>query len=303
VIKSAGLLFALLLAFAAPALAQEGKRVFMGGQDIVLPQMAGMKEVYGVNEQFDGLVRQFVPPENRLLAVYLTEEDAAGMQSGAAGLKRYILVQTTKNDITFDSEKDFDIIRDEIAKGAGTTTTGSDAAVQKHLDEASGYINDTFHRRTKLQIGETRGLGAFMNYEGAFGVAMIANVGVAGPEGREEDLGIVTSVSAMNTKGKMLFVNAYSHYNGDADADFVRDTAKDYAKALFAANGMGELKEASRPVPEIAKPGAAGQEAGGESGFLNIALGAAGIICLGILVFFLLPLFRKISGGRKDESA
>lgn len=300
-IKSAGLLFALFLALAAPALADDGKHVFLGGQDITLPVMPAMKEVYGTNEAFDGLVRQFVPPENRLLAVYLTEEDAAAMQTGNAGLKKYILVQTTKNDVTFDSEKDFDIIRDEIAKGAGINSKGAGEAVQKHLDEASGYINDTYHRRTKLQIGETRGLGAFMNFEGAFGVAMIANVGVDGPEGTQ-DLPIVTSVSAINTKGKMLFVNVYSHYNGDADADFVRGAAKDYAKSLFAANGLGELKEASKPVPEIATPGTAGQGRGGDSSFLNIALGAAGIICLGILVFYLVPLFKKMSGGRKDES-
>lgn len=293
-----GFIFIALLWAAAPAYAEDAKHVTIGGEDIVLPALDGMVEMHGQNEQFDQLLRQFVPPENRLVAVYLTPEDAAAVQKDgqASDMSRYIMVQTTKADLTFNGVEDFDVVREEIIKGIGGQNPDTTREVQKHLDDASGFINDKYHRRTQLQVGETRPLGAFMNYDGAFGVAVLANLGVQSEEaGGSQSLTIVTSVTALNVKGRVLFVNTYSHYNGDADADFVRETARAYTRAVFAANGQGEPSESATPVPTLRGDHLGEEETGGS--FINIALGGAFLACVAILGFYMLPVLRRLRGG------
>lgn len=298
-IRFAALLCALLF-LSLPAFAQApAKQAMIGDAEIVLPQMPGMVEVLGRNDKFDALVRQFVPATNRLVAVYLSDSDIGAVDSGEGGIDKYILIQTPKSGLRITGPDDFNAVRTEIIRGAVGGDADSAEAVQKHLDDASGYISNTYHRRTKLQVGETRSLGAFMNNEGAFGLALIANVGVQGEDGSLQDLSMASGIVALNVKSQMVFANIYSQYKGEADANFVRDTGLAYAKLVFAANGQGELKEAATPAPTPEEAAAASSLPVPDTA-INAALGVTFALCVGILLFYLVPVFRKLRGKKDD---
>lgn len=269
-------------ATAADTTTDVAKHIFVGNTDISLPNVIGFKEIYGTNPEFDRLTRQFVPQDNRLLAVYLSYADIKAMNEDPdAGFKRYILVQTPKTDLSINSPADFEVIKQEIVIDAGGQLSG-DKKTQELLDNASGYMNDYYHKSTKLQVGETKNLGAFVNTDNSIALALLANLGVSTAEG-QKDYALATALAAVNVKGKVVFANVYSNYDGAADAEFVRDSAKDFVTYTQALNG-----------------GATGlpAESGETAPFLNIVLMGAFVLALIILGVFLSPHIARLFKNR-----
>ncbi len=283
------LMLAAMLFIAAPALADNEivKHVFIGDQDIALPEVLGFKEILGTNPEFDKQVKQFVPPENRLLAVYLSFTDIKAMTDDPdAGFKRYILVQTPKTDLPINSPKDFDVIKSEIIHDAGSDLS-SDKQTKELLNTASNYMSDYYHKSAKLQVGETKSLGAFINTENSIALAMLANIGMTTPDGIDKEYPLATGVIALTVKNKVLFANVYSNYTGAQDAEFVRDSAKDFVDYTLKANGNGS----------IATPG----ENSEVDFFLNLALKGTLLVMVIVLVGFAGPRIAK-SFRNKDPS-
>lgn len=278
------LALAIVIAFAAPARAEDvlvARNSFVGDQEIALPALLGFEERYGKNAEFDALVKQFVPPENRLLAVYLSFKDMKAMEANPAnGIKKYMLVQTPKADVTIKGQQDFDVFKQAIIRETGGVLN-ADAAAQDMLNK----INEG--SAAQLSIGESKSFGAFMNLDNAIGISMLANIGMKSPDGQQIDIPIAISMSALNVKNKAIIYSVYAQYTGPEDNEFVKETAKEYARQTLAANGA---------------PSAGGdvaQDSGGEMDFLlNLSLVAAlgiGLIIIGVA---LAPAIKKMLSNR-----
>lgn len=274
------------MAFAMPARADDGaiaRNSFVGDQEIALPNLLGFQETYGKNAQFDALVKQFVPPENRLLAVYLSFKDMKAMEENPAnGIKKYMLVQTPKADVTIKGQQDFDVFKQAIIRETGGVLN-ADAAAQDMLD----HINKG--GGPQVSIGQSKSFGAFMNLDNAIGISMLANIGMKTPDGQQIDIPIAISMSALNVKNKALIYSVYAQYQGPEDNEFVKETAKEYARLTLAANGNA--------VPDtIADPA---QDSSDEMNFLlNLSLVAAlgiGLIIVGVA---LAPAIKKLLSNR-----
>ncbi len=269
------------MAFAMPARADDetvARNSFVGDQEIALPNLLGFEERYGKNPEFDKLVKQFVPPENRLLAVYLSFKDLKAMEENpASGIKRYILVQTTKSDVTIKDQKDFDIFKEAIIRETGGVLN-ADAAAQEMLD------NINKGSAAQVSIGESKSFGAFMNLDNAIGISMLANIGMKTPDGQQVDIPIAISMSALNVKNKALIYSVYSQYAGAEDNEFVKEAAKEYARRTLAANGGAVPATIADPATDTS----------GEMDFLlNLSLVAA--LCIGLIIIgvALAPAIKK----------
>jgi hypothetical protein len=280
------LALAVLIAFAVPARAEDiaiARNSFVGDQEIALPNMLGFQETYGKDAQFDALVKQFVPPENRLLAVYLSARDVKAMQENPAnGIKKYMLVQTTKADVTIKNQQDFDIFKQAIVRETGGVLE-ADPAAQQMLDSINKGTG------AQVRIGESKSFGAFMNLDNAIGISMLANIGMKTPDGQQIDIPISISMSALNVKNKAIIYSVYAQYTGPEDNEFVKETAKEYARLTIAANG-GDVPAT------IADPA---QDSSDEMNFiLNLSLVFAlgiGIIIIGVA---LAPVVKKMFKNR-----
>ncbi len=280
------LALAFVIAFAAPSRAEDiavARNSFVGDQEIALPELLGFQENYGKNPQFDALVKQFVPPENRLLAVYLSFKDLKAMEENPAnGIKKYMLVQTTKADVTIKGQQDFDIFKQAIIRETGGVLEADKAAqdMLNHINQGGG---------PQVSIGQSKSFGAFMNLDNAIGISMLANIGMKTPDGQQVDIPIAISMSALNVKNKAIIYSVYAQYTGPEDNEFVKETAKEYARLTLAANG-GDVPAT------IADPA---QDTSDEMNFiLNLSLVAAlgvGLIIIGVA---LAPAIKKILSNR-----
>jgi len=263
------------------------KHVFVGETDIALPNILGFKEIYGTNEEFDNLAKQFVPPENRLLAVYLSYTDIKAMNDNPdAGFKRYILVQTAKNDVTLNSPSDFEVIKSEIIKGAGGDYK-NDQKTRQLLDSATNYVSDYYHKTAQLDVGEVKNIGAFVNTNRAIAIAMLANIGMTTPDGVQKEYALASAVTAVAVHDKVIFANVYSNYEGASDAQFVRDSAKDFVDFTLKAN-MGTSAGVATNSGEM-------------DTFLNLAIRGTFVICVVLLIGFAMPHVIKHFSKDRDE--
>lgn len=294
---AAGFLFAFLLLSSLPAAARDvAKTVFVGEMEIALPVMEGFKEVFGVNAQFDGLARQLVPPGNRLLGVYLLLEDAQAIKSGAqTAMKRYVIVQTLKDNVTIRNADDFAAFKRQVLAEAGADFSAN-PDVLKQARQVSKYIQENYDKQASVEIGETRITEAFIDEENALGISMLANVGVqVGAETRAVPVGL--SLVVIDLKGKPLFATAYTVYSGAKDAEEVKKVATDFVRKMFLVNDL------KAPALSGGAKSRAEQEAEAADERLNYAIVVTGLLSVLALAFFVVvPIVRRLSRGDRDES-
>lgn len=296
----AALLLGLLLLTSFGAQAQD-KTINIADTAITLPAIEGFRELYGTNPEFDRVVEQFVPPDNLLLAVYVSETDLAAMNADAsAGMKKYILVQTPKKAVRITGPEQFNAFKEDIANQIGSGAWQDDKMVRETFDNVSDYMRNQHSVTTELKIGETRFLGKFIDAPDAFGVMMLANYGVTTDAGAQNHP-VVAGMSAVNVKSRVLLLFSYSDHQGEADINFVMRTARAYIDRLFALNGGVPLPASTgTTLTEVAYPPQPEPE-----GDLGAAMGWATKGALIILVLVALVLLGpRIAGAlrRKDDA-
>lgn len=290
--KTIGILLAFLLFAAAPAAAAGDivRSVLVGNAEIALPVLEGFKEVFGASPQFDAFARQIVPPENRLLGVYLLPGDAAAVAAGRqTEMKRYIVVQTPRSDVTIGTADEFAAIKKQALAEAGET--GDSPGVKQQIDRISDYVSKSSGQDTQLAMGETRSLGAFLDEDNALGVSMLANIGVQ-VAGQGRDIPVAISLMALNVKGKVLYAMVYAMYSGARDEAFARAAGGEFVRKAFIVNGGGGPQGAARKAAE---------EYDAADDRLSFAMIATGVISVLVLAFFVFaPLIRRLRGGRDE---
>jgi hypothetical protein len=296
-------LAALLLAFLllpTAALAQ-ATPVRIGDTEITLPALDGYRELYGTNPTFDRAVEQFVPPDNRLLAVYVSDADIAAMNADAgAGMKKYLMVQTPKKPVKIAGPEQFNTFKEDIANQIGSGAWEEDKGVKETFAHVSEYMRSEHQVETELQVGETRFLGKFIDAPDAFGVLMLANYGVTTAAGAQ-NYPVVAGMSAVNVQGRVLLLFGYSDHQGEADINYVMRTTRGYIDELFALNGGVPLPAAAGTVvTEVAYPPQPKAE-GDLGGAMSWATKAALVVLLLVAVVLLGP--RLLAALRRKDDA
>lgn len=288
----------------ASALAQD-KTVHIGDTALILPQMEGFQEVYGKDPAFDKIVDHFVPEGNRLLAVYLSDADAAAIKSAPqAGLKKYVLVQANAQDISLAKDSDFQSVKEEFANQIGSGSWQDDKTVNDAVDNLSGYVQEQLKQPAELKIGDTRYLGKIADTDDALAVMMLANYGVTTEQGTQS-YPVIAGLSVLKLKSRVVLLFVYSNYLGGADVNFVTQTLRKFIAETVAANNAAPAGIAPAPPPASADDMDT-TEQGASSGpdignAMRWATEAAVLIALLAVCALLLPKIIRLLG-RKDET-
>lgn len=221
---------------AQPQAAPQGlKTVTVSGAEIVLPQMADYREIFGEYPQLDALFRQFVPSTNTLQAVYLSRADIEALRKNPnGGFHDYIMVQSLTQDMVLRNADDFKVVKEQVKSGFKNTDDMSTLA-QKELDTASAYMNKTYKTNTHLAIGQTRVAGIPVDDAQALSMTVLANYGYSTQQGKV-GVPMVMSLNVINIDNRVLYLFVYNKYKSDDDIAAVTRTADAYRHALFALN-------------------------------------------------------------------
>jgi hypothetical protein len=245
-----GLLLGFLLLAPLTAMAAN-KTVIIGDTTVLLPMLDGFQEVYGKSPDFDKLVEKFVPEGNRLLAVYLSDQDVAAMSSDPqAGMQKYILVQTNAEDLTINTPTDFNTVKEDFANQIGSGSWQADKSVSDAMDQVSGYMRNQYDPKAQLKIGDTKYLGKIADTPEDLSVVMLTNYGVQTSQGMQS-YPVAAGLSALNLRAKVLTLFVYSNFTGQPDIDFVAGTTRKFVSAAISLNSAVPPRKETTLAPPM----------------------------------------------------
>lgn len=237
----AAILFAALPLRTAEADIEKVRHEFVGGVNIALPVMNGFEEVLGRSAEFDRLMSKFVLPDNRMLAFYISDADMARMAEGSGeGFRKYLIVQTLKQGVFLDGDVSFEGIKKSFRDEMADLKPQDLPEVGEVMRDATEYIGSTYKTDMKMEIGENRSKGIFVEEDDYIGFLNLSSLAIETPQGKKEYPAAV-AMMAVNVRGRLILVYSYySNYAISSDIDFVKSTAQNYAKLLLEANAGGD---------------------------------------------------------------
>ena len=198
----------------------------VGGVPIVIPKPTeGFQEVGYDNRE---LMEILVPPTNRLICAFLTDEDLAKFGTPEAeGLSRYMMVQIARQgEFTDLTSSDFaDLVKDIEAEMADIMPS----AMEEVNEEMGKRLKDLDIE--KMEVGQPEMLGKLFAKPDASSLAMMMPL----QEGTKTTK-MICSISFIRLNNKLLFAYVYGEYEGEETLAWVKDVTQKWVDAMLLAN-------------------------------------------------------------------
>jgi hypothetical protein len=206
----------------------------VGAIPVALPVPPGFVEPSAQIPQFRSYGEQFTPQMNRLLAIYISEQDFQRVTAkNDPEMKRYFLAQTLRaNEGSTLSKADFDKIKVMLKDPNSGVQKIADAMGQEALDNAAKKIGDG---QVKLKLGESKSLGMFDQRPDSLSTMMLTK-GQAVVNGKATEVSILTGTNILRLKDRLVYFYAYSRYEGKSDIEWVSKVSKDWVTQATALN-------------------------------------------------------------------
>ena len=218
----------LLFFVAGPLCAIE---VSIADQALVLPPPAGFVEGSAVSAQARAFAEQLTPKTNRLLAFFVTREDATRLTEGqAATWHRYMLVQAEIQSETLRiNPDDFFELRALLTSQQKTLMATVQQDAESLLDSLANDIG------AEIDIGRSVPLGVFSEDQSHISIAGLTRYQVVNQEPATTYL-VAHAANVLHPANKIVFAYVYSGYEGRSDLAWVEDTSVAWSQAILAAN-------------------------------------------------------------------
>lgn len=200
--------------------------VKVGGISINVPApSSGFEEVGYDKREFLEIA---VPPNNRLLSAFLTEEDIKKFGTEELDyLSRYMMLQVARGaEYMSCGPEDFKIVVESMSDAMNQ-------GMQNTIDEANTEIS----RRLKalnvdeIRIDKPEMLGKIFSITDATAFAMIMSV-----KENTRTTKMICGLCTLRVKSKLIFAYVYSEYKDEDSVNWVCKTTENWAKALLNAN-------------------------------------------------------------------
>lgn len=252
--------------------------IHIGGKAVYLPAPT---EFYSIGELFPDIMRgieeTMVPPQNRLLEVFVSESDLGQLMIGQTpDLERYMLVQVYKPTESIDlSTSQFSQFAREFKHQQDSFLSGVRDQISDLLDQTSDKRSEDYGVESQITMGEQVSLGVFTEADNSIGVANLTKYNVS-TDNQQTDHVVAGSSVFVHVQNRLIYVYVYSIYQGSGDLDWVRSTSSDWIHKISAANfeqqsrvpASGSTGLSSFDWSRVIEKGAAGAIVGGILGLL-----------------------------------
>ena len=212
--------------------------VHLGGTSISLQAPRGFHEIASLSPEYRRLAEINTYKNNRLLAVYFSEEDVGRiMKDEDAKMGRYMLVQT------MESAANKKISKSQFIDFAGGMKDDQYKLWDQYKSKIVPWLENTSDNISneydfidyEMKIGEPVPLGIYYDTPEAFSFALLTKY--SGSKGGNAFKSVVIGGSTvMLINKKMLFVYVYANFNSQDDIDWVRGISKSWIKSIQSVN-------------------------------------------------------------------
>ncbi len=233
-----------------------GVEVFVENTSISLPQPPGFVSLEGVSSETYGMMQDLTPETNRLLAGFITKNDAKSLlQGGEAKLKEYFLVQTFQKleDKTF-TLSEFGQFRKSIRKDQESAVSLNQEKIDELTKYGSDKLSDRFDADISFGISGVIPLGVSSETAHAIAVSSLSKYEES-INGKKSDRLIAGTTVFQLVKGKLLYLYVYKDYVKDADIEWTKDIAVTWSSQIIESNGPtttnvpSKITNSNTPIP------------------------------------------------------
>lgn len=211
--------------------------VRLGNKTIVIPAPEGLQEV---GDKFPTVTVTFKasePPQNDLLAAYVTASDLQSFGRGEQPLMNYYAkISTLKaGREQHVSPALFQAVVAEFRKHTDQYVDPNQPTLKKLIEDFEQELSKLGSVPAKLELGKPKNLGTFNVGPNTHSIVLLSAVKVEAA-GRGLSRMILAGASLVHVKNRILFVNSYRTYESEADVETMKESVRKWTNSILAAN-------------------------------------------------------------------
>jgi len=247
--KTTHILFALCFLSLSPF--TNAAEVTVGDEKISIPSPSGFSEISSVFPETVQLFEEMCPPNNRLLAVFLSQGDVGKLIQGETPvLGSYMMVQSLKELETFSIAKyQFKEARKAMRSQYESLFEKNRESIDKIMGQAGQAISKRIDAEVTLDIGDIVPLGIDFETASSITASQLAKYSIKVDDENVENVKAVTMCTLL-VKGKVIYLYVYKTYNDKSDLDWTRKTTQSWTNSILSANNITLPMSSGRIVPE-----------------------------------------------------
>ena len=231
-------LLALLMAMPQGHAAQEDTPANVGRTLLQLPVPPGFVDASRPLPQMRLIGERMTPPSNRLLGIFISEQDLALAQGGQAPeMARYFMAQTLRQaEESRITEAEFLDVRQLVRQQQKILQTRITSQTQDHLDKSARDADRSAGGdAVSLKVGDLKGMEVFDDQATSISVQVVTSYGVQAG-GPTQEIPMAMGISTALLRGKLVYFYAYAVYRSPADLDWVRAVTRAWLPRAQASN-------------------------------------------------------------------
>lgn len=202
----------------------------VGGRTIYIPSPEGFVNGYPRIPQVAELVKASEDPQGRTLTFHLPRAIATKIIAGDNVRRAYFYATIA----THNSMDNVDVTPEMFADFATTTERDLTRLIHEAMpqaEEESRRTRERMGKSTDIGLENPRNLGAFDKHPDVLSVMMM----MSAIEGNRS-IQMIAVRSYVVVKRRLLYINIYKDYSGDADIKFLQDFARKWTAEIVEAN-------------------------------------------------------------------
>jgi hypothetical protein len=210
----------------------------VGGVNLSLPTPPDFTEPSTLAPTVRNLGETFTPAGNRLLAIFVSNNDAQLAKAGKEmEMTRYFMVQTlrqTENKPV--SKSDFEKIKTILKTQQQNLLAKAKKEITPAINNATKNLSqDTGDPTLSLKLGEVLPLEVIQEENDAFTLIMLTKNAVT-KRGVITEMPMIGASTTLLSKGKLVYFYAFSQYRSKDDKEWARKATINWIKQFRAAN-------------------------------------------------------------------
>ena len=202
-------------------------QIEVGGVKIDVQAPIGFHEISSLSPETRNLAETMTPPSNRLLAIFVSEDDLGRIMKGEAPeFGRYMLLQVFR-----------ELENTNISNGQFRQLVAQ-------IKEQQNTLSKEYELSQKMKIGEQVPLGVFFEQSNAIGFASMVKY-QAEAEGEKLDYVVAGGTSFIRVKQKVLYAYVYGTYENQDDLNWVRSKSREWVDSLLTFNNTSTTSSGS----------------------------------------------------------
>lgn len=207
----------------------DGPQSYRAGlKSIVIPSPT--PDLHELGSDYRVLTESLAPDTNRLIAAFLSAEDASNIRSGVSKpVARYALVETLRRaEFANIDSKTFEEVTESMAPLFGTTL---EASMKDQQQEMNHKLKAMRGNVATITLDKPVQLGSFFCKVDACGFGTIMPMSTAG-----NAVKMVTGSTILRVQNRLLYLFVYAVFKDDDSVLWVRKTSEQWADSILSAN-------------------------------------------------------------------